>query len=281
MYKFTLKIHTSDMMKLEYILDDLQLQYMYDLDLSAIKRDQFGEIFEVNNSVSEQLLVSIFSTEKEFSSLKEHVYVNEIEYDFMNTVILNEHNYQQDYENSIKKIEFSHFSIAAPWHEKSIDDIVLLPGTGFGTGEHETTKLCISFLERCSLVRKTICDFGSGSGILSFSAAKLGAKKIYSVEIDEGAIGAFNKNKELNSFSNIKLVKEIDIIPQVDYTVMNVTLDIVFAYFDSVVSRTVNTIFLSGITIAQEEEIIIFLKQKNVNYCIEYLENWIGIEVIL
>lgn len=82
------------------------------------------------------------------------------------------------------------------------EDIVVYidPGTAFGTGSHETTRLCISGLKR--YVRAgagvSVLDLGCGSGILSIIAAKLGAGKIYGVDIDELAVAASRENMERN-----------------------------------------------------------------------------------
>ncbi|MCM1498119.1 MAG: 50S ribosomal protein L11 methyltransferase [Clostridium sp.] len=77
------------------------------------------------------------------------------------------------------------------------------PGTAFGTGSHETTRLCISGLKKYIRLDGTteVLDAGCGSGILSIVAGKLGAKRIYGVDIDELAVKASKENLELNGIS--------------------------------------------------------------------------------
>jgi len=76
--------------------------------------------------------------------------------------------------------------------------IVLDPGMAFGTGSHPTTRLCLSWLDAQSLAGKTVIDYGCGSGILAIAAAKLGAKVVFGVDIDEQALISARDNVRAN-----------------------------------------------------------------------------------
>jgi len=81
------------------------------------------------------------------------------------------------------------------------------PGTAFGTGKHETTKMCLSALEKTGKSEPwTMLDVGTGSGILSVYGAMLGAKEITAIDIDPEAVRWAKKNIELN-----KLPIDIDL----------------------------------------------------------------------
>ena len=102
------------------------------------------------------------------------------------------------------------------------EDIVVYidPGTAFGTGSHETTRLCISGLKR--YVRAgaglSVLDLGCGSGILSIIAAKLGAGKIYGVDIDELAVAASRENMERNGVKSDRYeISRGDVIGDKDF----------------------------------------------------------------
>ena len=92
------------------------------------------------------------------------------------------------------------------------EDIVVYidPGTSFGTGSHETTKLCISNLKKYIRSDGTteVLDAGCGSGILSIIAMKLGARRVFGIDIDELAVKASKDNLKLNR------------IPELSYTVV-------------------------------------------------------------
>lgn len=72
------------------------------------------------------------------------------------------------------------------------------PGTAFGTGMHETTQLCIRQLRKYIKPGDRLLDVGTGSGILSITALKLGASQVLGTDLDENAINAVRENTEAN-----------------------------------------------------------------------------------
>lgn len=72
------------------------------------------------------------------------------------------------------------------------------PGTAFGTGMHETTQLCIRQLKKYVTSETELLDVGTGSGILSIVALKLGAKHAVGTDLDPCAVPAVEENKEAN-----------------------------------------------------------------------------------
>lgn len=91
-----------------------------------------------------------------------------------------------------------------PLDNVSKNDLVIEidPGTAFGTGSHETTKLCISGLKKYVNSETRLLDVGCGSGILSIIGAKLGAGTIFGTDIDPIAVKASYENAEVNHISN-------------------------------------------------------------------------------
>ena len=80
-------------------------------------------------------------------------------------------------------------------------NIMLDPGLAFGSGSHETTRLCMQWLSMQNLVGKTVIDFGCGSGILAIAALKLGATSAIGIDIDPQALQASRQNARLNRVS--------------------------------------------------------------------------------
>lgn len=95
--------------------------------------------------------------------------------------------------------------------EKNENDLVIEidPGTAFGTGSHETTKLCIQGLRKYITDETVLLDVGSGSGILSIIGLKLGAKSALGTDIDPNAIHAMYENAEVNGFTEEEFVVKI------------------------------------------------------------------------
>ena len=93
--------------------------------------------------------------------------------------------------------------IIPSWEEVKPEDrdkmiIHIDPGTAFGTGMHETTQLCIRQLKKYVTSETELLDVGTGSGILSIIALKLGARHAVGTDLDPCAVPAVEENKEVN-----------------------------------------------------------------------------------
>ena len=93
--------------------------------------------------------------------------------------------------------------ITPSWEEVKPEDtdkmvIHIDPGTAFGTGMHETTQLCIRQLKKYVTETTRLLDVGTGSGILSIIALKLGAQHAVGTDLDPCAVPAVEENKEAN-----------------------------------------------------------------------------------
>ena len=72
------------------------------------------------------------------------------------------------------------------------------PGTAFGTGSHETTKLCINTIRKYIMGGEHVLDIGTGSGILGITALKSGARSVVATDLDDACVDAVNGNVALN-----------------------------------------------------------------------------------
>lgn len=98
------------------------------------------------------------------------------------------------------------------------DDIIIEidPGTAFGSGSHETTKLCISQLKKYIKPDTELLDVGTGSGILSIIGLKLGACHAMATDIDPNAIRATEENFEINGVSGQAEVHRVNILDETE-----------------------------------------------------------------
>jgi len=84
------------------------------------------------------------------------------------------------------------------------------PGLAFGTGTHQTTDLCLQYLDNNPPINQTVVDYGSGTGILAIAAAKLGASSIVAIDNDPQAILATKDNVENNQCASVISIHHID-----------------------------------------------------------------------
>lgn len=106
---------------------------------------------------------------------------------------------------------YDNIVIKPTWEEledKRDGDIVVEvdPGMAFGTGSHETTKLCIGQLKKYLKAGDSVFDVGTGSGILSIISSMLGAGFVHGMDIDEVAVKAAKENAEKNGIGEDRLV---------------------------------------------------------------------------
>ena len=114
---------------------------------------------------------------------------------------------EEDWSNAWKKYYHpvqvgEHLVVCPSWeaYDRKPDEVVLTlnPGMAFGTGTHDTTRLCMELLEKYITPQDTVLDVGCGSGILAITAALLGANKIIGCDIDEVAVKVAGENAALN-----------------------------------------------------------------------------------
>lgn len=106
----------------------------------------------------------------------------------------------------LEPVRVGRIVITPPWRLEQARDlaqagdvtIIVVPSTGFGTGHHASTRLCLAMLQEIAVNGRTALDIGTGSGVLAIAAARLGARSIVAVDIDADAIEAARENVALN-----------------------------------------------------------------------------------
>ena len=104
-------------------------------------------------------------------------------------------------------------TVAPPWLAGGLDrrhTIVIDPGMAFGTGDHASTRGALVLLQDAIRDGVTVADLGSGSGILSIAAAKLGATRVWAIEIDPEAQGNAAANVDENDAGDVVHLLEGD-----------------------------------------------------------------------
>ena len=159
-------------------------------------------------------------------------------------------------------VEVGRFLVAPPWIESepagsSIDRIIIRiePGMAFGTGTHETTRLCLKAIEKY-FRGGSFLDVGTGTGILAIAAAKLwpGAR-IEACDTDAEAVEIARENARLNDTGEIdfRAGSVTEQTPSADLVCANLTAPVIVELLPSLLAATCGRLVLSGILAEQSE----------------------------
>jgi len=172
-----------------------------------------------------------------------------------------ERDWLEEWKQNWQPVEIGRFVIAPPWSNlgNTHDRIVIRiePGMAFGTGTHETTRLCLQAIEKHFVGRASFLDVGAGTGILAIAAAKLSAQaRIEACDTDEMAVSIARENAEANGVLDqieFRAGSIDDSTASADLVCANLTADVIVRLLPSLVSLTCGKLILSGILETQLE----------------------------
>jgi ribosomal protein L11 methyltransferase len=164
------------------------------------------------------------------------------------------------------------FVIAPPWSEITDrpDQIVIRiePGMAFGTGTHETTRLCLAAIEK-NFSGGSLLDVGTGTGILAIAAAKLVPEsRIVACDIDEDALAIAQDNARANDVADqieFLVGPANESMSSADLVCANLTADVIAKTLPTLMSLTCGKLVLSGILETQLASIIDRLHEAGVS----------------
>ncbi len=157
-------------------------------------------------------------------------------------------------------------------YDKKPEDLVVKidSNMAFGTGEHETTSMCIEFLSKYVNKNSTVIDVGTGSGILGIASIYLGAKYAVMTDIDEVSIKTATHNAKINGVSDKCLITLSDLVSGQnavgDVVVANITADILCVLAESLQKHVENGTILILSGILREKADIVVEKYSNLGY---------------
>lgn len=190
------------------------------------------------------------------------------QFKFLKSAQLEDQNWERAWMEDFHAMQFGdNLWVCPSWQTPPQPDAVNLmmdPGLAFGSGTHETTSLCLKWLEKINLHNKTLIDFGCGSGILAIAALKLGAKQAQGFDTDEQAILASRENAQRNNIPDEQFpLKKVspthhETIQPADILIANILaepLRELAPYFSGLV-KSGGQMGLSGILESQTDELL-------------------------
>lgn len=205
---------------------------------------------------------------------------------------LSEDDWAESWKQYYKPVHLEKITIVPAWekYEASGGEIIVRmdPGMAFGTGTHETTRLVIRLLEEESVEGLRVLDVGTGSGILSICASKLGAKSCNAYDIDPVAVKVARENVRDGGIENITvgvsdLLRDVDVSQgKYDICLANIVADIIIRMLPDVRDylKAGAPLILSGIINERAEEVRLAVKKQGFTVEKEIYENdWVGMLV--
>lgn len=168
-----------------------------------------------------------------------------------------------------KPIRVGDVTVLPAWETETEGKITVKinPCMAFGTGEHESTQMCLKLLQQLDVKGKQIIDVGCGSGILGIAAMKMGAAHCYFADIDDNAMKNMRENAALNGVTNYE-ARTASLLDGCSHTadvvLANITADILITLADMVGRhiRKNGYLIVSGIIAERKDEVLAVYRQK-------------------
>lgn len=205
---------------------------------------------------------------------------------------INEEDWAENWKQYYKPVPLGKVTVVPAWEKyeaKEGEVIVRMdPGMAFGTGTHETTRLVIRLMQDEQLENMRLLDVGTGSGILSICASKLGAKWCNAYDIDPVAVKVAKDNALSDGCTNITvgvsdLLRGVDLSEgKYDICVANIVADIIIRMLPDVDKYLKDgaPLILSGIIGERAEEVKTKALECGFTIEKEIFENdWVGLLV--
>lgn len=268
-------------------------------ELSRVWEDRYGEIYELQPSdypeegviVKAYLPINSFlgETVEQIKNALNNLILYDIDLG-KGTVSLtevHEEEWATAWKKYYKPLRISERIVVTPtWEEyepESENEIIieLDPGMAFGTGTHPTTVMCVQALEKYVKPGDEVIDVGCGTGILSISAAKLGAEKVHSFDLDEQAVQIARLNAKLNKVGEQVEVRQNNLLDgvqgPVDLIVANILAEVILRFVGDAyqVLKSNGLFIVSGIIHAKEAQVRQELERNGFRIIDTYqIEDW-------
>jgi ribosomal protein L11 methyltransferase len=170
--------------------------------------------------------------------------------------------------------EIGRFVVAPPWSEVAeVEGRIVIrvePGMAFGTGTHETTRLCLAAIEK-HFRGGSFLDVGTGTGVLAIAAARIDTSaRIEACDTDALAVEVAEENARLNGVAgqiNFWVGTVQEATASADVVCANLTADVILPLLPALLGATCGRLILSGILETQAEQVRARLRELGVERC--------------
>lgn len=189
----------------------------------------------------------------------------------------------EEWKKSWQPVEVGRFIIAPPWTKlnNTPDRIVIRiePGMAFGTGTHETTRLCLHAIEK-NFRGGSFLDVGTGTGILAIAAARMFPDaRIEACDTDADAIAIARENAKTENIQ-FRVGSVDDTTTSADLVCANLTADVIVQLLPALIRATCGRLILSGILDTQVEGVLEALREHGISEVeIDQDGEWVAIVV--
>lgn len=174
-----------------------------------------------------------------------------------------EENWLENWKQFYHPIEVGDLTVLPAWEPVPQDKTIVRinPAGAFGSGEHQTTRLCLTLLMGLDVKDKQVLDIGCGSGILGIAALKLGAKHCYFADIDQACVDNMVENARLNDVTDYT-VRQASLNDgcslKGDIMLANITADILIMLSGKAKANLVKGgyLIISGIIAERDQEVL-------------------------
>jgi ribosomal protein L11 methyltransferase len=140
----------------------------------------------------------------------------------VSSLLVPDENWAERSQAALRPVRVDNIIVAPPWTIQEVQEtalargdspvvIAIQPSMGFGTGHHQSTRLCLQLLQRHLPPAASVLDIGTGSGVLAIAAAKLGAARALGIDFDRDALTSAAENVELNAAGATVSLEVVDI----------------------------------------------------------------------
>lgn len=196
-------------------------------------------------------------------------------------------NWNHVWESNFEPVVVDDFvAVRADFHEpvsNVMHEIIITPKMSFGTGHHATTYLMMQMMKNMDFHNKSVFDFGTGTGILSILAKKLGAQSVTAIDIDEWSIENAGENFLKNSTDDIYLLQSDAPPIAASYNIIlaNINKNVLMATIPKLAAllNKDGAMLLSGLLTEDEVDIIRLCTNNSLIHTDKALKNgWIALQ---